>query len=447
MSPGSDGFRIIIVDDDQEMRRSLSHLLTKAGWQVDVFTKAEDVLKRIDSVDPDVVLADVRMPGMSGIDLLDSLAEADRAPVVLISAHGDIPMAVEAMQQGAYSFLEKPFDPRRLLNMLQHAADQHRLRRDAARLKGRLRELSSLDRLLLGETEALCTLRNDIVDLSAGNANILILGETGTGKELVAKALHDLSPRSSQPFIAVNCAAIANQHFEEAMFGKAEASRGMTMQADGGTLFLDEIGSCPLEGQAKLLRVIETKEVVSVGADRVTKLDMRVISASNERLDQAIDEGRFRSDLYFRLNTIVIDLPPLRDRRDDIPLLYTQFLEEHAKLYEIAPPEMTAEDLSALLTHDWPGNVRELRHVAERRALSARRGRGSVAEAIRLDDGQSDVPETLREAVASFERHLIGKVIRAHKGKMDAVAEALGIGRRTLNEKIVKLGLNKADLL
>ena len=447
MRPGSDVFRIIIVDDDQEMRQSLSHLLAKAGWQAEVFSKAEDVIKRIDGIDPDVVLADVRMPGMSGIDLLASLSERDTAPVVLISAHGDIPMAVEAMQGGAYSFLEKPFDPRRLLNMLQHAADQHRLRRDATRLKGRLRELSGLDRLLLGETDALRAIRNDIVDLSAAPADILILGETGTGKELVARALHDLSPRSSRPFVAVNCAAIANQHFEETMFGKAEASRGMTMQADGGTLFLDEIGSCPLEGQAKLLRVIETKEVVPVGESRATKVDMRVISASNERLDRAIDEGRFRGDLFFRLNTIVIDLPPLRDRRDDIPLLYTHFLDEHAKLYEIAPPELTADDLSALLTHDWPGNVRELRHVAERRVLSARRGRGSVAEAIRLDDGQGDVPETLREAVASFERHLIGKAIRAHEGRMDAVAEALGIGRRTLNEKIVKLGLNKSELL
>ncbi len=447
MNPAPDGFRILVVDDDQEMRQSLSHLLTKAGWQAEVFTKAEDVIKHIYSIAPDVVLADVRMPGMSGIDLLNSLSEADMAPVVLMSAHGDIPMAVGAMQQGAYSFLEKPFDPRRLLNMLQHAAEQHRLRRDAARLKSRLRELSGLDRLLLGETEALRALRNDIVDLSAGHAPILILGETGTGKELVAHALHDLSSRSGQPFVAVNCAAIANQHFEATMFGKAESSGGMAMQANGGTLFLDEIGSCPLEGQAKLLRVIETKEVVPVGASHATKVDMRVISASNERLDQAIDQGRFRSDLYFRLNTIMIDLPPLRDRRDDIPLLYTHFLEEHAKLYEIAPPEMTADDLSALLTHDWPGNVRELRHVAERRALSARRGRGSVAEAIRLDDGQSDVPETLREAVASFERHLIGNAIRAHEGRMDAVAEALGIGRRTLNEKIVKLGLNKAELL
>jgi len=447
LSPKHDGFRIIVVDDDQEMRQSLYHLLTKAGWEVDVFGKAEDVIKRIDGVDPDVVLADVRMPGVSGIDLLTELAEREAPPVVLISAHGDIPMAVDAMQQGAYSFLEKPFDPRRLLNILQHAADQHRLKRDTARLKGRLRELSGLDRLLLGETEALRTLRDDIIDLSAGHANILILGETGTGKGLVARALHDLSPRSSQPFVAVNCAAIANQHFEETMFGRADVSRGMTMQADGGTLFLDEIGSCPLEGQAKLLRVIETREVMPVGTDRSSKVDMRVISASNERLDQAIDEGRFRSDLYFRLNTIVIDLPPLRERRDDIPLLYTHFLEEHAKLYEISTPEMSADDLSALLTHDWPGNVRELRHVAERRALAARRGRGSVAEAIRLDDDQGDVPETLRESVAAFERHLISNAIRAHQGRMDAVAEALGIGRRTLNEKIVNLGIDKSKLL
>jgi len=452
MDTGRDGFRVIVVDDDQEMRQSLSHLLSKAGWRVDVFAKATDVVSHIDGLLPDVVLADVRMPGMSGIDLLAALAKTAvtktaAPPIVLISAHGDIPMAVGAMQQGAYSFLEKPFDPRRLLTILQHAAEQHRLKRDAARLKDRLRELAGLDRLLLGETEQLRALRDDIVDLSAANANVLILGETGTGKELVARALHDLSPRAPQPFIAVNCAAIASQSFEETMFGKADGARGMTIQADGGTLFLDEIASCPLEGQAKLLRVIETKDVMLVGADRPFRVDMRVISASNERLDQAIDDGRFRSDLYFRLNTIVIDLPPLRERRDDIPLLYTHFLDEHAKLYEITPPPLSADDLSALLTHDWPGNVRELRHVAERRTLAARRGRGSVAEAIHLDDAQGDVPETLREAVAAFERHLVGLAIRAHEGRMDAVAEALGIGRRTLNEKIVKLGLNKADLV
>ena len=447
MSPKPEGFRVIVVDDDQEMRQSLSHLLTRAGWQVEVFARAEDALQRLDHLDPDVVLADVRMPGISGIDLMERLRDPAAPPVALISAHGDIPMAVDAMQRGAYSFLEKPFDPRRLLNILQHAAEQHRLKRDMARLRGRLVELAGLDRTLLGETEAIERLREDLIDLSAAPANVLVLGETGTGKELVARALHDLGPRGSGPFIALNCATIPTQHFEETLFGTADGPRGMVMQANGGTLFLDEVGSCPTEGQAKLLRVIETKEVLPIGAERTGEVDMRVIAASNERLDKAIDDGRFRSDLYFRLNTIVIDLPPLRERRDDIPLLYTHFLEEHAKLYEITPPDITADDLSALLTHDWPGNVRELRHVAERRALAARRGRGSVAEAVRLDDGQGDVPETLRESVAAFERHLIGNAIRAHQGRMDAVAEALGIGRRTLNEKIVKLGLNKAEFL
>jgi len=285
------------------------------------------------------------------------------------------------------------------------------------------------------------------VDLSTTSANVLVLGETGTGKELVARALHDLGPRGVAPFIAVNCATIPAQHFEETLFGTVEGHRGLVMQAHSGTLFLDEIGSCPIDVQAKLLRVIEEKEAMPVGAEQAQQIDMRVISASNEKLDQAVDEGRFRSDLYFRLNTIVIDLPPLRDRRDDVLLLYTHFIEAHAELYEITPPEMTADDLSALLTHDWPGNVRELRHVAERRVLAARRGRGSVAEAIRLDDAQGDVPETLREAVAAFERQLIANAIRAHEGRMDAIAEALGIGRRTLNEKIVNLGIDKASLL
>jgi len=447
LNPRRDDFRVLVVDDDREMRQSLAHLLTKAGWRNEGFSKAENAIGQVDSFGPDVVLADVRMPGMTGIDLLKHLTEKQAPPVVLISAHGDIPMAVEAMQKGAYSFLEKPFDPRRLLNILQHAAEQYRLQQDSSRLRHRLTELSGLDRVLLGQTEAVRALREELVDLSTTSANVLVLGETGTGKELVARALHDLGPRGVAPFIAVNCATIPAQHFEETLFGTVEGHRGLVMQAHSGTLFLDEIGSCPIDVQAKLLRVIEEKEAMPVGAEQAQQIDMRVISASNEKLDQAVDEGRFRSDLYFRLNTIVIDLPPLRDRRDDVLLLYTHFIEAHAELYEITPPEMTADDLSALLTHDWPGNVRELRHVAERRVLAARRGRGSVAEAIRLDDAQGDVPETLREAVAAFERQLIANAIRAHEGRMDAIAEALGIGRRTLNEKIVNLGIDKASLL
>lgn len=450
--PDSLSRRIMVIDDDREMRDSLTHLLAKAGWRVEALADALDSGPRIAAFQPDVILSDVRMPGLSGLDLLRNLAGTDTPPVVLISAHGDIPMAVEAMQDGAYTFLEKPFDPRRLMTALRHAAEQYRLRQDTARLRARLAHLSDLDRILLGDSKPIQDLRTDILDLGETDATVMLLGETGTGKELVARALHDLSPRAAGPFIALNCAALPEAHFEGAMFGLAggendTARTGTLAAADGGTLFLDEIGACPLPAQAKLLRTIESREFLPVGATAPVRADFRVVSASNERLDEAVAAGTFREDLLYRLNTVVLTLPPLRERRDDIPLLYQHFVAQHAALFEIDPPEVTPEDLAALLSHDWRGNVRELRHVAERRVLAARRGRGSVAGAISLDGDSMDVPETLREAVASFERQLIAKAIQAHKGRMDAAAEALGIGRRTLNEKIVKLGLNKADLI
>ena len=366
--------------------------------------------------------------------------------MVLISAHGDIPTAVEAMQEGAYSFLEKPFDPRRLLTVLGHAAEQYRLKLDGGRLRARLAQLSGLDRILLGDSPAIRDLREEILNLCASDAAVMLLGETGSGKELVAQALHDLSPRSGGPFIAVNCAAVPLAHADAVMFGDEKAS-GMLARADKGTLFLDEVGACPLELQAKLLRAIETKAFFPLGAAAPLSVDIRVLSASNEALEEAVADDRFREDLLYRLNTVMLTLPALRERREDVLLLYTYFIEHYAALYEIQAPVPNTEDIAALMSHDWPGNVRELRHVAERRALSARRGSGSVAEAIQRDDELGEVPETLREAVAAFERQLIAQAIKAHQGRMDAVAEALGIGRRTLNEKIVKLGLKKAELL
>lgn len=451
-SPETEGFKVIVVDDDKEMRDSLSHLLSKANWQVITLSRAEETFKKLEHFPADVILSDMRMPGMSGLELLESLNQINTPPVVLISAHGDIPMAVEAMQKGAYSFVEKPTDPRRILTILKNAAERHRLNLNASRLKERLADLTGLDRVLLGETQSIKSLREEIVDLGVSDSAIMILGETGTGKELVARSLHNLSPRMTGPFMAVNCATIPTQSFEQSMFGiynnnEDGTKSGILSNVHGGTLFLDEFSTCPLEIQAKLLRVIENKEFTPLHGDQPQKIDVRIISASNEKMDIALNEGRFREDLYYRLNTVILELPPLRDRREDIPLLYAHFMTQYGELYEVIPPDTTTEDLTALMTHDWPGNVREMRNVAERHILMARRGRGSVQEAMHIDHDFDDVPETLRGAVAAFERHLIGKTLKTHQGRMDAVAEALGIARRTLNEKIVKLGLNKSDII
>ncbi len=439
-------YSILIVDDDASMRNSLVDLIEAAGWQAEAVSRATEVAHRLAEALPDVILSDVRMPGMSGLDLLASLDGA-APPLVLISAHGDIPMAVKAMQDGAYSFVEKPYEPRRLLTILTHAADQARMAEDNARLRERLFRLSGLDRILLGRTEQVSSLRSDILDLAETPATVLIRGETGTGKELVARALHDLGAAPDAPFLALNCAALSEDRFEADMFGTKDGAEGRLRAANGGTLFLDEICTCPLPVQAKLLRVIEDKEVLPVGATKPVPVSLRIISATNEDVEQAVADDRLRADLLFRLNTVELVLPPLRQRRDDLTLLATHFLNHSARLYEVAVPDLSPDDLAALMSHDWPGNVRELRNACERRVLAARRGGGSMVEALRTDSGVSDVPDTLREAVAAFERELIGKAIQAHEGRMDATAEALGIGRRTLNEKIVKLGLDKGALL
>lgn len=443
---------VFLVDDDKDFLESICHYLTKAGYAATGFNSSKLVLKELEQHQPDVLVTDFRMPEVSGMELLKAIRERySLLPVLMISAHGDVPMAVEAMQIGAYSFLEKPFDPNRLQIIIQNAANTHRLSAANERLTQRLSELVGLDKILLGDSEIMQRLRADILDVSDTNATVLITGETGTGKEIVARALHDLSTRVDGPFVPVSCAAVSENLFEAAMFGHTagaftgatNASPGFFATANNGTLFLDELGACSIEHQAKLLRVIEQSEITPVGSNRARKVNVRFISATNEKLLDAVEQNRFREDLLYRLNTVELVLPPLRDRRDDIPMLYTHFLHLHAVSYEAEPPETSAEDIAVLMAHDWPGNVRELRHVAERRLLLARRGRGSAQEALNRTYEHHDVPDTLKDAMAAYEKTLIEKALTANNGHMDSVSEALGIGRRTLNEKLVKLGIDR----
>ncbi len=439
---------ILVVDDDKQMRQSLLTLLEAAGWQVECLSRADLVLDYLNDARPDVILSDVRMPGMSGLELLAALSLREGTPpLVLISAHGDIPMAVQAVQDGAYSFLEKPYEPRRLLQVLQNAAERARMRQSNARLTERLMQLSGLDRSVLGQTAHMEHLRRDILNVSDIGVSVLLKGATGTGKDLVARALHDLGPHPDGPFLALNCAALSEERFEAEMFGVHGKNNGQLRGAVGGTLYLDEICACPLPVQAKLLRVIEEKEILPIGAPNPIAVDFRVLSSTNVDPEQAVAAGDLRADLFYRLNTVMVELPPLRRRRDDIALLARHFLNQAARVYDLIAPELSHDDLAALLAHDWPGNVRELRHACERRCLTARRGGGTMMQAIHGAAPAEDSPTTLREAVASFERELIAKAIRDHHGRMDDTADALGIGRRTLNEKIVKLGLDKDALL
>ena len=427
-------YRVLIIDDDRLMRNSLVDLIEAAGWSAKALARATDVTRWIDQFGPDVILSDVRMPDMSGLELLDQLQQAP--PVVLISAHGDIPTAVEAMNKGAYSFIEKPYDPKRLLVILAHAAEQQQMRRSNERLKERLFQLSGLDRVLVGQSAEMHRLRDTIEMVASSSVTILVQGETGTGKDLVARSIHDLSARCDRPYVAVNAAQISPEHLTH-----------LARNASGGTLFLDELCACPSEVQPLLLRLIDTGDVLDPDTGIPEKVDLRVIAATNEDPRQAVAESRLRQDLLFRLSGFEISLPPLRSRLDDVSLLALRFLNEYVALYETEAPELTETDLSALLAHDWPGNVRELRNVVERRVIMARQGFGSMQDAMSGQEVDANQRPGLREAVAAFERQMIGKALKTHAGRMDDLAAELGIGRRTLNEKIVKLGLNKDALL
>jgi len=294
---------VYLVDDDREILESLGHYLAKSGCEVHKFDSASGALRAIEDLEPEALITDLRMPDANGIELLKAVKEKfPLVPVTLVSAHGDVPMAVEAMQHGACSFLEKPFRPRRLLTIIQNSSNTNRLSLANQRLRNRLSELAKLDRVLLRESEEIKALRNEIIDLYDTDISVLISGETGTGKEVVAHALHDLSSRADGPFIAVNCAAISESLFESRMFshvagaftGTTKSATGYFMAAKGGTIFLDEIGACPLEQQAKLLRVIENREITPVGSTVAASVDAHIVAATNEGLEQAVKENRFR---------------------------------------------------------------------------------------------------------------------------------------------------------
>ncbi|MEP3786289.1 sigma-54 dependent transcriptional regulator [Ascidiaceihabitans sp.] len=426
--------KVLIIDDDRLMRNSLVDLIEAAGWTTKALARATDAERWIDQFQPDVILSDVRMPETSGLDLLKSLNAAP--PVVLISAHGDIPTAVDAMNNGAYSFVEKPFDPKRLLLILSHAAENYQMQQSNLRLKERLRELSGVDRILLGQSPQMHRLRDMIAMVAGANSAVLVRGETGTGKDLVARMIHDLSSRCDGPYVAVNAAQITAANLPH-----------IVHKASGGTVLLDEIGACPPDVQPVLLRMIDTGEVLPVDQGGPEQVNLRIIAATNEDTDAAVKAGTLRADLMYRLDGFSINLPPLRERRDDIALLATRFRQEFATQYDCVPPPLEEDELSALMAHEWPGNVRELRNLMDRRVMMARHGM-TVPQDTSQDTKPGDTHKTgLRTAVAAFERQMIGKALHAHAGRMEDVAHELGIGRRTLNEKIVKLGLDKNALL
>jgi two-component system C4-dicarboxylate transport response regulator DctD len=437
---------VMVVDDESSIRSAVEQWLSLSGFEVQLFSRGDECLAQLPAHFPGVILSDVRMPGMTGLELLAEVQRRDAdLPVILLTGHGDVPMAVEAMRDGAYDFLEKPFSPQTLLSSLRRALDKRRLVLENRALHEQADNRAKLDATLLGVSRGLQTLRRQVLDLAALPVNVLIRGETGSGKELVARCLHDFGPRADKPFVALNCAAIPEQLFEAELFGHesgaftgAQGKRiGKLEYADGGTLFLDEIESMPLAQQVKLLRVLQEQKLERLGSNQSIRVDLRIIAATKPDLLDEARAGRFREDLAYRLNVAELRLPSLRDRREDIPLLFESFAQQAAERLGRTFPPLTGPQLSHLLSHDWPGNVRELANVAERQVL----GLGEP-QLEGIDPGQS-----LAAQQEAFEAHCLRAALTRHKGDVKAVLEELQLPRRTFNEKMQRHGLTREMFL
>jgi len=436
--------KVAIVDDEQDMRASISQWLALSGFETETFGSAEEALRGIKADYPGVVITDVRMPGMDGIALLKRLLAVDSAlPVILITGHGDVPMAVEAMRLGAWDFLEKPFDPDRMTELAKKAAQARRLTLENRALRTELADAPVLMRRLVGGSPMMERLREDILDLGQADGHVLIDGETGTGKTLVAHALHAVGPRAGRRFVTLSCAAFDEAALAARLFGPAEegAPGPLVEEARGGTLLLEDIEALPPALQARLVTFLN---------EQGSPPETRLIAICNEHQQDRTLEDALRPDLYYRLAALKITLPPLRARGEDILSLFNAHTEQFAEEYGCEPPQVTAQEAAQLLQAPWPGNVRQLINIAERAVLQNRRGSGSIASLLMADNEAAGPAMTtegkpLKEYVEAFEKMLIDNTMRRHKGSIVAVMEELCLPRRTLNEKMAKYGLSRAD--
>ncbi|MEM5493122.1 sigma-54 dependent transcriptional regulator [Hoeflea sp. AS16] len=435
-----------LVDDDADLRHALKQSLELEGLSVCCHTGAEAVADLPLRSLYGVVVSDIRMPGMDGLTLMRRILGVDPTlPVVLITGHGDVQMAVEAMRAGAYDFIEKPFAANRLFSVVERALEKRRLVLENRSLRNALDGSDDLSSRLVGRNPAIQRLRAQISAVADTDADVLITGETGTGKEVVARALHDFGPRSKGNFVAINCAALPAEIFESELFGHeagaftgAQKLRiGKLEHANGGTVFLDEIESMPIDLQAKLLRAIEGRSIERLGSNRQVALDVRFVAATKADLN---NNPAVRTDLYYRLNVITLEIPPLRTRRDDIPLLFFHLAREARARYRREIPEITPQIESGLLAHDWPGNVRELRNVADRFVLGMWAGFGSEPnEAPAIGTG------SLSERMDAFESAVIRAEISRNGGALKPTYENLGVSRKGLYEKMRRLGISSGN--
>jgi DNA-binding NtrC family response regulator len=462
-----DELRIVVVDDEAAQRQILADILRDEGHDVDVFESPVEALARVRRHAPDLVLTDLRMPQLDGHELLlEVRRENPELLVILMTAYATVESAVEAMKDGAFDYLQKPFGKEELLQRIRRAAERSALARENRGLRRRLGE--SAEARILGESEAIRTLRDQLRKVAAGSADVLLSGESGTGKELAARMIHDAGRRAAGPFVPVNCGAIPEALAESELFGHekgaftgAEAARaGRFEQADGGTLFLDEVGSMPAILQAKLLRVLQDRIVERVGGSAPKRVDVRIVAAANRDLRELVTEGRFRDDLFHRLNVVEVALPPLREHRDDIPLLVEHFRDAAADRSGVPAPELAAGLLDALRGYAFPGNVRELEHLVERMVvmsdgerLDVRDLPPAVTRAVRGARDGSEVPawtgerrpeDLLADAPISLpevEERLLREAVRLSGGNLSEAAKRLGISYKTMQYRARKFGI------
>ena len=437
--------RVMLVEDDEAFRLTVMRSLQLASFEVIAFTDAESAVQSLAMNVPDIVLTDLRLPAADGLFVLQHAKHKDAdLPVVVMTGHGDIPTAIQAIRDGAYDFLEKPFGRDRMISLVSRAVNQYRVVVENRQLKSRLAAASGIDQVLLGDSAAMRDMRDLLLRLAPTSADVLVTGETGTGKELVARCLHTFGKRSGN-FVAVNCAAIPENLFESELFGhEAGAFTGAGKQrigkiehANNGTLFLDEIEAMPLNLQAKVLRVLQEREVERLGSNKSIPVNFRVVAATKVSLEELSKKGLFRSDLYYRINVATVEIPSLRDRLGDILGLFDVFLQQGSLRYQMALPALTVEDQQVLLSYDWPGNVRELRSCADRLVLGLR---------ILVDGkGAPNPHQTLQQAVDLVERSLIDQALRRHGGSVKEACADLSLTSATMYRKMKALGIDATD--
>ncbi len=458
MTPG----RILLIDNEEGLCRMMAAILTDHGYSVGAYTRSFEAMDTFDPAAWDLVITDIKMPGMDGLEVLQRVKDrAPSLPVIMITAFATVEMSIQALRKGAYDMLTKPFEPEELLYRVKNALDHTHLREENQELRDELVGKFRFDRII-GASAGLKAVMDKAARVAVRDISVLITGESGTGKELVAQAIHYNSPRKDKRFVAINCGALPETLLESELFGyrkgaftgAAENRQGLLEAADGGTLFLDEVGNLPMNVQKTLLRFLQEQEFLRIGETRPTKVDVRILSATNSDLLAAVKAGHFREDLYYRLNVVNLHLPPLRERRSDIPLLVAHIIREQNAKFGTQVKGLTSEALQAVTEFDWPGNIRQLGNVIEA-SMALETGTTLslpvltpfiVGEQPAPGEGPGDVDDDdYASAMARFETAYLKELLRRHQGNVEAAAREAGMNMATIYRKLKKYDLRRDE--